>query len=703
MEIKQGNPYPLGATWDGRGVNFAIFSENAAKVELCIFDSVNAIKESFRIPLASKTDGVWHIYLAGFKPDILYGYRVHGVYAPERGYRFNPAKVVLDPYAKSVGRPLRWNNSLFAYNIGNPSEDLEINKVDNAAYAALGRIIDPEFEWKGDRHPNTPLHKTIIYETHIKGLTYLHPEVPEPLRGTYAGLASAPIIKHLADLGVTAVELMPAHQRADEHHLFVKGLSNYWGYSSLAFFAPDIRFCREGADPVREFKEMVRSLHAAGIEVILDVVYNHSPEGNHLGPTLSLRGIDNAVYYRVDALRPRYYTDFTGCGNTLNTMHPRVLQLIMDSLRYWVLEMHVDGFRFDLASALARGPHGVEKMGSFFRHIQNDPIISRVKLIAEPWDISEGGYQVGNFPRGWSEWNGQYRDTVRQFWKGDEDKAGAMATRISGSSDLYQWDNRKPQASINYVTAHDGFTLNDLICYKRKHNEANLEENKDGTNDNFSWNYGIEGATQNRIVTALREKQKRNLMATLLLSQGIPMILGGDEFGRTQYGNNNAYCQDNEISWYNWQWSDEQKKLLEFTRRVIQLRKNNPVLLRRGFFLGRKTQGALIKDITWFSSTGAEMSDRDWQNNSHRCLGLRLAGDALMDTDENGNRIVGDTLLILMNAYHEIVTFVLPSHKAKVRWEVILDTHLPESEKRVEHGGAQFQLRERSLVVFRLV
>jgi glycogen operon protein len=705
MEIKTGNPFPLGAVWDGRGVNFALFSEHASKVELCLFDSIESTAESTRIPLATKTGDVWHAYIAGLGPGQLYGYRVHGDYSPEEGNRFNPSKVLVDPYAKNIGRNLRWHNSLFAYSFENPSGDLTINAEDSAAYAPLSRVINTDFDWHDDGPPNIPLNRTLIYEAHVKGLTCLHPEIPEPLRGTYAGLATAPVIDHLKRLGVTAVELLPVHHHVDEHHLFTKGMTNYWGYSTLAFFAPDDRYCVKGADPVLEFKEMVRALHSAGIEVILDVVYNHTAEGNQMGPTLSLRGIDNQTYYRLDPKNPRYYTDFSGCGNTLNTLHPCVVQLIVDSLRYWVIDMHVDGFRFDLASALARGPHGVDKKSAFFEQIKNDDVLSKVKLIAEPWDIAEGGYQVGNFPRGWSEWNGQYRDVVRQFWKGDKGKLGAMATRFAGNSDLYQWDNRSPQASINFITAHDGFSLHDLVSYKRKHNEANMEENKDGTNDNFSWHYGVEGATQNSKILSVREKQKRNLMGSLLLSQGIPMICGGDEVGRTQSGNNNAYCQDNEISWHDWNWSPEQRRFLAFTCEAVRIRMSNPVFLRTSFFLGRKVNDSQIKDITWFSPTGKEMTDADWQSATLSGLGIRLAGDALVDTDEHGNRLSGDTLMILMNTSQKKVPFVLPTHHAKTRWEAILDTNIAEPvEKHPSfHGGTAFQLNERSMVVFRLM
>ncbi|HHN72800.1 MAG TPA: glycogen debranching enzyme GlgX, partial [Thermopetrobacter sp.] len=580
MKIRPGSPYPLGATWDGVGVNFAIFSEHATRVELCLFDSVDAERESVRIPLPERTDMVWHGYVPDLIPGQLYGYRVYGPWDPEQGHRFNPNKVVFDPYAKAVGRPLRWADELYGYTYGHPSADLKMDERDNAAWAPLAAVIDPAFTWGDDRRPNTPWHNTVIYEVHVKGFTKLHPEVPELLRGTYSGLASEPAIRHLKELGVTAVELMPVHHHAYERHLVEHNLSNYWGYNTLAFFAPDTRYAAatQPAEAVREFKRMVRVLHAAGLEVILDVVYNHTAEGNHLGPTLSLRGIDNAAYYRLSPENRRYYVDFTGCGNTLNMVHPRVLQLIMDSLRYWVLDMHVDGFRFDLASTLARELHEVDKLGAFFDIIHQDPVLSQVKLIAEPWDLGEGGYQVGNFPVGWTEWNGRYRDTVRAFWKGDGGMMSEMATRLAGSSDLYEHSGRRPYASINFVTCHDGFTLQDLVSYNEKHNEANLEGNRDGENNNLSWNCGVEGPTDDPAIVALRERQKRNFIATLMLSQGVPMISGGDELSRTQRGNNNAYCQDNEISWYDWQLDERRRDFLEFVRYVVKLRREHPVL-----------------------------------------------------------------------------------------------------------------------------
>ncbi|MBI5427837.1 MAG: glycogen debranching protein GlgX [Nitrospinae bacterium] len=702
MPEPSGKPDPLGATWDGKGVNFALFSEHAEKVELCLFDSADAVKESRRIPLTGKTEHVWHAYLPGAGPGCLYGYRVHGPYNPQKGLRFNPAKVLIDPYAKAVGRTARWDNSLFAYNFGHPDEDLSINAQDNAAFVPLAKVADHEFDWGGDAPPNIPWEQTIIYEAHVKGLTRLRPETPEELRGTYAGLARGPVIDHLKALGVTALELLPIQHHVDEHHLFAKNLTNYWGYNTLSFFSPDIRYCaRETEDPAREFKKMVRALHSAGIEVILDVVYNHTPEGNHLGPTFSLKGIDNAAYYQLNPGNPRYYMDYTGCGNTLNMRHPRTLQLVMDSLRYWIEEMHVDGFRFDLASALARGDRGFEKMGAFLNRVQEDPVVSRVKLIAEPWDLGEGGYQVGNFPKGWSEWNGQYRDSVRKFWRGDRGMVGALATRLAGSSDLYQWDNRQPTASVNFLVAHDGLTLHDLVSYKRKHNDGNKEENKDGTDENFSWNCGVEGDTPNRRVRNLREKHKRNLLATLALSQGIPMICGGDEFGRAQRGNNNAYCQDNEIGWLDWNWDEERKRFLEFARRAIAIRKKHPAFRRPDFFAGRADARSGTKDATWFSSSGREMNNGDWTDSHHRSLGMRLTGRA--PGEAGGNETPEEVFLLLLNAYRKNVPFVLPAHRSKTRWETVLDTSEPDAKKRVARGGAVFDLQAQSLVLFRLV
>ena len=591
MRIWPGRPYPLGATWDGAGVNFALFSEHATKVELCLFDSADARKESEPpIPLTEYTDMTWHCYLPDVQPDQLYGYRVHGPYDPANGHRFNPKKVLLDPYAKAVGRDLKWDDSLFGYKIGDPNADLTPDDRDSAAFAPLAAVVDEAFTWGDDRPPRTPWHQTLIYELHVKGFTKRMPDVPEKIQGTYAGVACEAAIEHLRSLGVTAVELMPVHHHVNDRHLLERGLSNYWGYNTLAFFAPDTHYTAAATarESVHQFKMMVRGLHAAGFEVILDVVYNHTAEGNQLGPTLSMRGVDNASYYRLSPEDKRYYLDFTGCGNTLNMVNPRVLQLIMDSLRYWVLEMHVDGFRFDLASTLARELHAVNKLGAFFDIIQQDPILSQVKLIAEPWDVGEGGYQVGNFPVLWTEWNGKYRDNVRSFWKGDGGTASEFATRLAGSSDLYEQSGRLPHASINFVTCHDGFTLQDLVSYNEKHNEANGEGNKDGSSDNHSWNCGAEGPTDDPAIKALRERQKRNLIATLFLSQGVPMLCGGDELSHTQKGNNNAYCQDNDLTWLNWELNPEQKDFLEFVRKAARIWREQPVFQRRKFFLGRE-------------------------------------------------------------------------------------------------------------------
>jgi len=704
MKILPGRPYPLGATWDGKGVNFSIFSEHATRVELCLFDSADAQKESHRIQLTEQTNRIWHVFLPDARPGWLYAYRVHGPYDPDLGHRFNAVKILTDPYSKAIARRVKWNDTMFAYRIGHPDEDLAVDDRDNAAFAPLSLVVDPAFTWGNDRPPRIPWHQTIIYETHVKGLTARHPEVPVELRGTYAGLACEPVIKHLLELGVTAIELLPVHHHADDYHLLKNGLTNYWGYNTLSFFAPDNRYGSGTMDLVDEFKMMVRALHDWGMEVILDVVYNHTAEGNHLGPTLSLRGIDNAAYYRLVKDTPRYYMDYTGCGNTLNMLHPQVLQLIMDSLRYWVTEMHVDGFRFDLASALARELHEVDRLGAFFDIIQQDPVISQVKLIAEPWDLGEGGYQVGNFPVLWAEWNGKYRDCIRRFWKGEGRQVAELATRLAGSSDLYEQGGRRPHASIDFITAHDGFTLRDLVSYNGKHNESNGEDNRDGTDDNISWNGGVEGPTDDAEIKALREKQIRNFMSTLLFSQGVPMICGGDEFGRTQLGNNNGYCQDNELTWYDWNLTKEQKELSQFVRSVIQLRKAHPVLRRHKFFQGRYIRGSEIKDISWFSPDGHEMTDEEWNAESVRYLGVRLAGDAIDDIDELGERITGDTLLILLNAHHEAVPFVLPAHKKGTRWELTLDTAdgRKGKGKRLARGGRTYDLRERSLALFRL-
>jgi glycogen operon protein len=702
LRVWPGAPHPLGATWDGVGVNFALFSEHATRVELCLFDSPDAEVESLTISLPEQTDMVWHGYLPDVHPGQLYGYRVHGPYDPQAGHRFNPHKLLLDPYAKVIGRRGRWHESLFGFKFG--EQDDTFDDRDSAPHAPLAAVADEAFTWGDDRPLRTPWHKTLIYELHVKGFTKLHPFVPEAHRGKYLGLASEAAIRHLTSLGVTAVELMPVHHHQDEWHLIKRGLTNYWGYNTLAYFAPDVRYATSPTprDVVREFKMMVRALHAAGLEVILDVVYNHSAEGNHLGPTLSLRGIDNASYYRLDPQDRRQYLDFTGCGNTLNMRSPRVLQLIMDSLRYWALEMHVDGFRFDLASALARELHEVDKLGAFFDIIHQDPVLSQVKLIAEPWDLGEGGYQVGNFPTKWTEWNGKYRDAVRRFWRGDAGVTSELATRLAGSSDLYEQSGRRPYASINFVTAHDGFTLHDLVAYEQKHNLANGEDNRDGENHNLSWNCGVEGPTTDRRILDERARQRRNLMATLLLSVGVPMLSGGDEVWRTQLGNHNAYCQDNEISWTSWELTTEEKDFLEFTRRVIRLWREHAVLRRRKFFQGRRIRGADVVDITWLDPSGTEMTDAAWSSPAVRCLGVRLNGDAIDEVDEQGERITGDTLLLLLNAGTSAVPFSLPETLPAQRWETLLDTADPWTPVRWLMGRDRYHVQRQSMSVLRL-
>ena len=706
MKLWPGKPYPLGATWDGAGVNFSLFSENATKVELCLFDRHDDRRET-RIPMTEQTHQVWHVYLPEVRAGQFYGYRVHGPYEPQLGHRFNPSKLLLDPYAKAITRTVRWSDALFGYRIGDPEQDLSRDDRDSAPDMPKCVVVDPAFSWGNDVPPAIPWHQTIIYELHVKGFTMRHPAVPPELRGTYAALTCSEVIDYLKALGVTAVELMPVHQFIADKHLEDRSLTNYWGYNSIGFFAPDARYANSGVtgEQVAEFKSMVRALHREGIEVILDVVYNHTGEGNHLGPTLCFRGVDNASYYRLVPEDRRYYMDYTGCGNTLDMTHPRVLQLITDSLRYWVREMHVDGFRFDLASTLARELHDVDRLGAFFDIIQQDPVISQVKLIAEPWDLGPGGYQVGNFPALWAEWNAAYRDTVRRFWKGDAGQVGGLGYRLTGSSDLYGHSGRLPYASINFITAHDGFTLHDLVSYNEKHNEANGEDNRDGHNDNLSWNCGAEGETDNPEVLALRERQKRNFLATLFLSQGVPMLLSGDEIGRTQKGNNNAYCQDNEISWVDWKLDKPRRELLEFSRCVIRLMNEHPVLRRRHFFQGRHIRGSEVKDLAWFRPDGKEMNDEDWNNSETRCFGLRLAGDAIEELDARGNRIVDDTLLILLNAYHEAIPFTLPAHRRKVRWEVVMDTNDSQFGKtahRAMRGGDTYDLKARSLALLRL-
>ncbi|MGE5611186.1 MAG: glycogen debranching protein GlgX [Bacillota bacterium] len=702
MRIWPGRPYPLGATWDGAGVNFAIFSENAAKIELCLFNSSEANVEHQRIELPECTDMVWHGYFPDIEPGQLYGYRIYGPYQPHHGHRFNPNKIILDPYAKAIGRDVRWDDSLFGYTIGDPHADLSFDERDSAAFAPLASVIDTAFTWGDDRPPRIPWHKTLIYEVHVKGFTMRHPEVPEKQRGTYGGLASEAVIEHLLDLGVTAVELMPVHYHLNDRHLVEQGLTNYWGYNTLSYFAPHVEYASRHSPrkSMQEFKMMVRALHAAGIEVILDVVYNHTAENNQTGPTLSFRGADNASYYRLAKDR-RHYMDFTGCGNSLNMTHPRVLQLIMDSLRYWVTEMHVDGFRFDLASTLARELHEVNRLGAFFDIIHQDPILSQVKLIAEPWDVGPGGYQVGNFPVLWSEWNGKYRDTVRRFWKGEGDTASELAKRLTGSSDLYEDDGRKPHASINFITAHDGFTLQDLVSYNEKHNDANCEGNCDGTDANHSWNCGVEGPTDDPKTIALREQQKRNLIATLLFSEGVPMMLGGDDLSHTCKGNNNPYCQDSEISWLNWDIDSRKQKFLEFVKRCTRIWREQPVLQRRKFFLGRAIRGSDVKDLCWFEPSGKEMSDKAWTTDFVKCLGVRLAGDIINEVDERGEPIVGDTLLLLFNAHCEQIAFTLPATQPNHIWETMLDTAHPEAPPKSFRGEEKYPLVGRSLAMLR--
>jgi isoamylase len=695
-----GQPYPRGATWDGEGVNFSLFSGRADKVELCLFDS-SGKHELQKIELRERTDEIWHCYLPEARPGLLYGYRVHGPYAPEKGDRFNPHKLLIEPYAKHLQGPLVWSDSHFGYRVGHAKDDLSFDRRDSAAGTPKCRVIDPAFTWGDDRPPRVPWHDTVIYEAHVRGLTMRHPEVPPQLRGTYAGLATAPLIEHFKRLGITTVELMPVHAFVDDRTLIEKGLRNYWGYNTIGFFAPDVRYSSIGR--ISEFKTMVKTLHSAGIEVILDVVYNHTAEGNQMGPTLSFRGIDNASYYRLLPDDPRYYMDFTGTGNTLNLQHPRVLQLIMDSLRYWVLEMHVDGFRFDLASALARELFDVDRLGSFFDTIGQDPVLSQVKLIAEPWDIGSGGYQVGNFPPGWNEWNDKYRDTMRAYWKGDGGLIGDFARRFTGSADLYEASGRKPHASINFITAHDGFTLEDLVSYNEKHNEANGEGNRDGHNDNRSWNCGVEGPTDDPDVKALRAKQRRNLMASLLLSQGVPMVLGGDELSHTQGGNNNPYCQDNETFWLNWQLDEEQERFLEFTGQMIAFRRRHAVFSRRRFLQADAMTAEGLKEIIWLTPHGDEMTETEWNQHFARCLGVYLAGAAIERRDRHGHPVKDNNFLLLFNAHHEMISFKLPKFLTGKSWWTVLDTaavEKPFAQNRIEPGN-EYPLHGRSLALLR--
>src|SRR5688572_8432350 len=700
---RPGEPYPLGATWDGSGVNFALFSENATRVELCLFGP-DGSAETARIVMPEATDQVWHVYLPDARPGQRYGYRVHGPWEPAQGHRFNPSKLLLDPYARAIDGTITWDDALFSYELGHPEADLKADERDSAENMPKAFVVDTSFTWGNDQPSRRPWNETIIYEVHVKGFTQRHPEVPEELRGTYAGLTSPAAVEHLKKLGVTAVELMPVHQFVSDRYLKEKGLSNYWGYNSIGFFAPDFRYARNthSGGQVNEFKTMVKTLHEAGIEVILDVVYNHTAEGNHLGPTFCFRGIDNAAYYRLNPEDRRYYMDYTGCGNTLNMTHPRTLQLIMDSLRYWIQEMHVDGFRFDLASALARELNDVDRLGAFFDIIHQDPVISRVKLIAEPWDLGEGGYQVGNFPVLWAEWNGMYRDTVRAYWKGDESQAGPMGHRLTGSSDLYGHGGRRPYASINFVTAHDGFTLHDLVSYNDKHNEANGEDNRDGHDHNLSWNHGVEGPTDDPAIVALRERQKRNFLATLMIAQGVPMITAGDEVSRTQRGNNNAYCQDNEINWHDWYWDDPKWKLLNFTKKLIRLRRSHPIFGRRDFFHGVAVGDGGRKDVAWLKPDGNEMGPDDWNDESRRCLGMWLHGEQIPETDERGQALRDASFLGLFNAGVEAVDFELPHPTEGVTWIVEIDTAHENGEPPPSPGpNGKYHLEGRSTVLLR--
>jgi glycogen operon protein len=704
IEVWPGRPYPLGATYDREGVNFSLFSENATGVELCLFDHKEDSFERTSIKITERTHHSWHVYIPGLKPGQLYGYRVHGPYQPESGHRFNPGKLLIDPYTRALSGTIDWHPSLFGYRFAHKKEDLSFNDADSAAFIPKCVVVDPAYDWEGDSQLKIPIHKTIIYEMHVKGFTQLNEKIPPELRGTYRALTHPVVIDYLKSLGINAVELMPVHQFVMDNHLVEKDLANYWGYNTIGFFTPDIRYSSDtsGFAHVNEFKDMVKAFHKAGIEVILDVVYNHTAEGNHMGPTLSFRGIDNLSYYRLVETDPRYYMDYTGTGNTLNTVHPTVLRLLMDSLRYWALEMHVDGFRFDLASALAREFHDVDKLGSFFDVLHQDPVLSQLKLIAEPWDVGEGGYQVGEFPTGWAEWNGKYRDCIRDFWRGEDNTLPEFANRITGSSDLYLDNWRNPMASINFITAHDGFTLRDLVSYNEKHNEANGEDNKDGEDFNRSWNCGVEGPTDDPEILNLRKRQVRNFLTTLFISQGVPMLLAGDEFGRTQGGNNNAYCQDNEISWIDWKKLDQE--LLDFTRQLIQMTVKHPTFRRRKWFQGIPIKGRDITDIGWFLPEGTEMTEKHWEETYAKSLAVFLHGEGIHSKDEKGNKIIDDSFYLMFNGHYETVDFKLPDSKWGAEWEKMLDT----SDKRgfvKEDSGYKSEsvitLEQRSIVIMR--
>lgn len=703
--IWPGEPYPLGANYDGEGVNFALFSEHATGVKLCFFHSPDDTEEYTQISLTEVTDHIWHVYLPDVKPGQLYGYRVYGRYMPRKGYRFNPHKLLIDPYAKAISGRIEISEVMFGYPVETTTKNFDLKKDirNSAGVVKKCVVIDTEFDWEGDQQPNTDMHNSIIYELHVKGLTALHPDIPENERGTYKALSSPVIIDYFRQLGITAVELMPVHHFVHDKFLLDHGLTNYWGYNSVGFFAPHAEYSASGmnGEQVREFKEMVKSYHKAGIEVILDVVYNHTCEGDHLGPTLSFRGIDNFNYYRLNEEDKRLYTDYTGTGNTMNMLSPRTLQLVMDSLRYWVNDMHVDGFRFDLASALARGLYEVGRLSTFLDTIHQDPVISQCKLIAEPWDLGEGGYQVGSFPVLWAEWNGKYRDSVRKFWRGDESQVKDLAYRLSGSSDLYEDNGKLPSASINFCTCHDGFTLNDLVSYNEKHNEANKEENSDGEDHNLSWNSGAEGPTDDQEIIAVREQLKRNFLTTLMVSQGVPMISHGDEYGRTQLGNNNAYCQDNGITWMNWEWDDRQKALFEFVRKIIELRKNHPVMHRRRYFKGRKIYGKEVRDIRWLNTDGTDMTEEEWNTSFIRCMGMLLNGKFIYEVNKYGEPIRHDTLLIIVNSFWESISFTFPFEDVSNEWSVLIDTSTGEVDENGRIISDVYKMAPRSLVLLK--
>ncbi|MGA7883938.1 MAG: glycogen debranching protein GlgX [Terrimicrobiaceae bacterium] len=702
-----GKPYPLGARVTAQGTNFTLFSENATGVDLCLFSGPDDVQESMRVRMGEVTDAVWHCFLPNVGSGQLYGYRVHGPYEPEEGHRFNESKILLDPYARAIAGLIKWSDEMFPYVFGEEDADLNKDSRDNAAGLPKSVVVSDAFDWAGDTGPDIPLAESIIYEMHVKGFSKLCPHIPEEIRGSYAALGSDFAIEYFRSLGVTAIELLPVHHFVNDEHLEKRGLANYWGYNSIGYFAPHSAYSSSGilGQQVTEFKGMVKRLHAAGLEVILDVVYNHTGEGNHMGPSLCFRGADNASYYRLVPNDRRYYMDYTGCGNSLNMMHPRVLQLIMDSLRYWILEMHVDGFRFDLASTLARELHEVDRLSAFFDIVHQDPVISRVKLIAEPWDVGEGGYQVGNFPVLWAEWNGKYRDCMRKYWKGDEGTMGEFASRLTGSSDLYQQDGKRPYASINFITAHDGFTLSDLVAYNEKHNEANGEGNRDGDTNNNSWNCGVEGPTEDEKINALRRRQIRNFLATLFLSQGVPMLASGDEFARSQKGNNNVYCQDNELGWFSWERSEIEQGLISFVVKLIRFRKEHPVFRRPKFFQGRPIRGLGIKDIMWLSPSGKEMSDKEWNAGHSRSVGLLLSGQTMDIHDSKGRPVTDDTFVLYFNAHHERLPFRLPRiRNSRAAWELVLDTSRESGflEEKVHYAATgTVDLVERSLAVLR--